>query len=81
MRSLTDEELIALAAQFDSQALAELYDRHSPVALGLARRMLGTARAEDAVQEAFTSIWRGASSYDAERDLVRTWLPRIVRPG
>ena len=67
------------AAQFDSAALAELYDRHSPLALALARRMLGPARAEDAVQEAFTSIWRNAAAYDPERGFVRTWLLRIVR--
>jgi RNA polymerase sigma-70 factor (ECF subfamily) len=41
--------------------------------------MLGPARAEEAVQEAFMSIWRTAATYDAERGLVRTWLLRIVR--
>jgi RNA polymerase sigma-70 factor (ECF subfamily) len=76
---LTDEELMERAARFDSAALAELYDRHSPVALALARRMLGPTRAEDAVQEAFTSIWRNAATYDPERGFVRTWLLRIVR--
>ena len=70
---------MARATRFEADALAELYDRHSPTALALARRMLGHARAEDAVQEAFTSIWRNASSYDPDRGLVRTWLLRIVR--
>ena len=79
MGRLTDEDLIALAAKFDTAALAELYDRHSSSALGLARRMLGPSRAEDAVQEAFTSIWRSASSFDPAQGLVQTWLMRIVR--
>lgn len=79
MGHFSDEDLMARATRFEADALAELYDRHSPTALALARRMLGHARAEDAVQEAFTSIWRNASSYDPDRGLVRTWLLRIVR--
>lgn len=77
--SATDAQLISRAARSDPLALAALYDRHSPTALALARRILGPARAEDAVQEAFTSIWRSASSYDPAQGLVRTWLLRVVR--
>lgn len=79
LQSVPDEELISRAARSDPGALAELYDRHSPTALALARRILGPHRAEDAVQEAFTSIWRSASTYESERGLVRTWLLRVVR--
>lgn len=74
-----DDELIRRAADLDEDALAELFDRYSPTALALARRILGPARAEDAVQEAFTSIWRSAATYDPRQGLVRTWLLRIVR--
>lgn len=79
LSNLADEELISRASDLDTAALAELYDRHAPTALAIARRMLGAARAEDAVQDAFTSIWRSASTYDPQLGLVRTWLLRIVR--
>jgi RNA polymerase sigma-70 factor (ECF subfamily) len=36
-------------------------------------------RAEDAVQEAFLRIWNHASSFDARRGSLRTWLLTSVR--
>lgn len=77
--SATDDQLVRRTAGSDPRALAELYDRHSPTALALARTILGPARAEDAVQDAFTSIWRGASSFDPARGLARAWLLSVVR--
>lgn len=79
LRRLSDEELVRRAARIDSAAFAELYDRHSVAAFSLARRVLGAAHAEDAVQEAFLSVWRGIKRYDPARGSVRTWLLSIVR--
>ena len=79
LAGLSDEELVRRAAQIDSAAFAELYDRHRVMAFSLARRMLGPERAEDAVQEAFLSFWRGMSGYDPGRGAVRSWLMGIVR--
>ena len=76
---LSDEELVRRAGRIDPAAFAALYDRHSVTAFSLARRMLGAARAEDVVQEAFLSVWRGAKSYDPGRGAVRPWLLGIVR--
>ncbi len=76
---LSDEELVRLAARIDAAAFAELYDRHSVMAFSLARRIVGLERAEDAVQEAFLSLWRGVAHYDPERGGVRAWLMGIVR--
>lgn len=43
-------------------------------------RVLGDpARAEDAVQEAFTNVWRRASTFDAARGSLRAWLLTAVR--
>ena len=61
---LSDEALVALVARSDESALAELYDRVGRTAYGLAYRVLrDEALAEDAVQEAFLGLWRGAGSF------------------
>jgi len=58
---------------------ATLYDRHSRAAFSLAYRMMGDRQAsEDLTQDAFLKVWRGASSYRAERGSVRTWILSIV---
>jgi RNA polymerase sigma factor (sigma-70 family) len=75
----TDEELVESVAQADEDALGELYDRFGKVAYGLAYRILQDASlAEDAVQEAFLQIWRGAGSYRPERAKASTWLLTFV---
>lgn len=44
---------------WSSRAFAELYDRHSVLALRIARAICrDRSRAEDAVQEGFLAIWR-----------------------
>ena len=76
---LSDEAVVALCARSDEVALAELFDRFGGVAYGLARRVLrDDSLAEDAVQEAFLQIWRGAGSYRRERAKASTWLLTFV---
>jgi RNA polymerase sigma factor (sigma-70 family) len=76
---LTDEALLSLIASSDDAALAELYDRFGGVAYGLALRILrDEALAQDAVQEAFLSIWRTADRFLAERARASTWVLTIV---
>ena len=76
---LSDEALVALLARGNDTALAELYDRFGRSAFGLALRVLRDEKlAEDAVQEAFLSAWRGAVSFQAERAKVSTWLLTLV---
>ena len=75
----TDEELVEAVARADEDALGELYDRFGRVAYGLAYKILQDATlAEDAVQEAFLQIWRGAGSYRPERAKASTWLLTFV---
>jgi RNA polymerase sigma-70 factor, ECF subfamily len=77
--ALTDGELLALAREDNADAFELIYDRHSAVAFGLARRICGDAGvAEDVVQDAFLSAWRGRDRYNPERGQVRTWLLGIV---
>jgi RNA polymerase sigma factor (sigma-70 family) len=76
---LSDEALVALVARGDESALAELYDRCGRVAYGLAFRVLRDDRlAEDAVQEAFMSVWRTAAGFRAERAKASTWVLTLV---
>jgi RNA polymerase sigma factor (sigma-70 family) len=75
----TDEELVEAVALADEDALGELYDRFAKVAYGLAYKILqDAALAEDAVQEAFLQIWRGAGTYRPERAKASTWLLTFV---
>ena len=76
---LSDEALVALVARGDEGALAALYDRFGRVAYGLALRILrDRALAEDAVQESFVALWRGAHRFVAERGKASTWVLTLV---
>jgi RNA polymerase sigma-70 factor, ECF subfamily len=80
LRRLDDGELMALARDGNAHAFEVIFDRHVTVAFSLALRVCGArAMAEDAVQEAFLSLWRGRDRYDARRGAVRAWLLGIVR--
>lgn len=64
----------------DSAALAELYDRHTPLLYSLALRIVRRAGdAEDVVQEAWLQVWRTAASWDPSRGSVVGWLVTITR--
>jgi RNA polymerase sigma-70 factor (ECF subfamily) len=56
-----------------------LVDRYHLSAVAFAARFCGVALAEDAVQDAFLSIWRASSTYRPEVASVRTWLLGVVR--
>ncbi|HVM16158.1 MAG TPA: sigma-70 family RNA polymerase sigma factor [Gaiellaceae bacterium] len=76
---LSDEACVLLVARGDETALAELYDRHGRLAYGLALRIVRDPQlAEDAVQDAFLAVWRGAGKYVADRGKASTWLLTIV---
>ncbi len=71
----TDEALVRAIANGDTVALAALYDRHAPLMLGLARRIVGAKpEAEDIVHDVFVEAWRRAADYDVERGTVKAWL-------
>jgi RNA polymerase sigma-70 factor (ECF subfamily) len=76
---LSDEAVVALVARSDEVALGELYDRFGRIAYGLALRVLrDPGLAEDAVQEAFLQIWRGAERFVPERAKASAWIMTLV---
>ncbi len=79
-RPPSDEELLVRVAGGDRDAFELLYGRYARAVLGLALRRLGDrGRAEDAVQETFTAIWRSAASYKRERGRCAPWLYAVAR--
>jgi RNA polymerase sigma-70 factor (ECF subfamily) len=70
-----DEALVRAIANGDTRALSALYDRHAPLMLGLARRIVGgKPEAEDIVHDVFVEAWRRAADYDESRGSVKAWL-------
>lgn len=70
-----DAALVARLCQGEREALGTLYDRHAPILLAVALRMLGAAReAQDVVHDVFLEAWEHAREYDSTRGSVRTWL-------
>jgi RNA polymerase sigma-70 factor, ECF subfamily len=76
----SDAELLARVGDRDREAFEILYGRYIRSVFGLALRKLGDrGHAEDAVQEAFTAIWRSASTYRPERGAAGGWLYTVAR--
>ena len=64
----------------DAEAFALLYDRHAAKAQRVARAVCQReGAAEDAVQEAFISIWRGRRTYRQRQEGFGAWAMTIVR--
>ena len=78
--SPSDGELIERIGAGDRSAFEQLYQRYSRPIFALAlRRLSDRGRAEDAVQEAFASVWRSAATYRRERGTGAHWLYAVAR--
>jgi RNA polymerase sigma-70 factor (ECF subfamily) len=75
---MNDDELIAALAAGDETALRELFTRHAPWLAARLRAALPAADVEDALQETFLAVWRGAVSY-RPRGAPRAWMWVIAR--
>lgn len=77
---VSDGDLIQRIGGGDRNAFEALYRRFARPVFGLALRRLGDrGRAEDALQETFTSVWRSASTYSPERGPGAPWLYAVAR--
>ena len=77
---MRDQALVERIVHRDSDALAELYDRFSPLLFALARRVLKDSQdAEEILQEVFLQAWNQASRYQDSRSSVSTWLVMLTR--
>lgn len=78
---LSDVDLLALVAEDrDQVAFEEFFSRHARSVYSLmVGQFGGTGLADDAVQEAFISVWRFARTYRPERGGVAGWLYTIAR--
>ncbi len=83
-RNTSLQLLIANTARGDHTAFSMVYERTHAHLFGVAMRILGEGQAaEDALQEAYVSIWKNAASYRSEIEgqaiAAMTWLIAIVR--
>jgi RNA polymerase sigma-70 factor (ECF subfamily) len=79
-RDALDAEAMRRIREGDEHAIGELYDRYSPVALGMALKIIREeGEAEDIVHDAFVAVVERADQYRPERGSVVAWLVTTVR--
>ncbi len=75
-----DSELLRQIAMGNEEAFRLLWDRFGAGVYTVCRRRLGdVGAAEDAAQEAFTSVWRRAGTFDPARGSAAAWLYAVAR--
>jgi RNA polymerase sigma-70 factor (ECF subfamily) len=78
MREILEPELIAAGKRGDKAAITELFERHYPSSLSVARRILRSdEESQDAVQSAYLSAFRHLQSFRGDAAF-KTWITRIV---
>lgn len=77
---MDDESLISAIGKGDHGAFRTLMERHGPVALAVAVRIVGSQQdAEEIVQETFLKVWAAAARWDPQGGArFSTWLYRVV---
>lgn len=70
-----DETLLTRIARSDLDAFEAVYDRYSGPVYSLAWNLLrDTHAAQEATQDVFLAIWRGAGAFDVSRGSARSWI-------
>lgn len=75
---LKEEEIIGRCLRNERKAQKILYEKYSPVLLGISVRFTGNrAEAEDVLQEAFVKIYLNLGNYHGSSSLT-AWMRKIV---
>ncbi len=72
--------MIAIRDRRDHAAFAELFDFFAPRLKGFVMRSgMGSAQAEEIVQDVMLTVWRKAAQFDPHRAQVSAWIYQIAR--
>src|ERR1700733_16262609 len=75
LRTLTDEDLMGALRMGCDDALAVLFERHSPLVFRIARAILrDDGEAEETVQRVFLDVFRAVNQFNPARGSFKTWL-------
>lgn len=79
LKTLSDDELLALIAADREEAFQALVERHVDRGYAVAYRILQHGPdAEDVVQDAFLQVWTRRDAWQSGRAKFSTWLFRVV---
>jgi RNA polymerase sigma-70 factor (ECF subfamily) len=80
LTQLRDEELLALTAQGDPQALAAIYDRYGRLVFSIALHVTDDRlSAEEVTQDVFQIVWRQAGTFRTAAGSLGAWITGITR--
>lgn len=78
MTKLTDNELMDMVLDKNSQALAVLYKRYSHQIYNFIKRYTGdTEIAQEVLQETFTRVWFASHLFEPNRGSFKSWVFKI----
>jgi RNA polymerase sigma-70 factor (ECF subfamily) len=76
---LSDEMLMDLVRDQDSEALGILFSRHARLVYSIALRILhDSGEAEEVVQECFLYVFRKASAFEPSRGNAKVWIVQVA---
>ena len=77
---VSDDQLAALFAAGDEQALRLAYDRYGALVYSLCRRgVAADADAEDIAQQTFIAAWKSRERYSPDRGPLGAWIVGIAK--
>lgn len=75
LRTLSDEELMRLAAAGHHGAVTVLFDRYHLLVYDVAVRIVrDPLEAEDVVQNVFLDLFRAMASFDPQKGILKVWI-------